>query len=81
MSEIVCGHWAVVCAEANRRQLALTLNEAEAIRKLWKGRYSNSRVTVRPLTETAMAELYRMNGWPRPLPKAEGISGTGVEAG
>ena len=66
MSEIISGHWAVVCEGVNRRQLTLTLPEAEAVRKFWKGRYPNSRVTIRPLTEAAMAELYRMNGWPRP---------------
>ena len=62
----VSGHWAVVCAGANRRQLTLTLPEAEAVRKFWKTRYPDRRVTIRPLTEAAMAELHRLNGWPRP---------------
>ena len=86
MSETVCGHWAVACLEHRRRQLTLTLPEAEAVRKFWKAKYPNSRVIVRPLTDAAMNELYRLNGWSRPLPKdlnpkAEGASGTGVEAG
>ena len=65
-ASIQSGHWAIICADKNRRQLALTLPEAESIRKFWKAKYPDCRVTVRPLTEAAMAEMYRLNGWPRP---------------
>ena len=66
MSETVCGHWAVICLEHRRRQLTLTLPEAEAVRKFWRARYPDSQVTIRPLTEAALNELYRLNGWPVP---------------